>query len=111
MTFSINQQIEELRREIKLRERVYPHQVAKRNFTQSEADYFMGRMQAALRTLEWVKRHERAIRDAIATSEVKGDQDPGIPAPAGTGRVDPRADAQEAQDVPPQPVGRLAASE
>lgn len=51
MTFSINQQIEEVEREIALRERVYPHQIASGKMRQSIADYHMNRMKAVLDTL------------------------------------------------------------
>ena len=52
--FSIPQQIEEIEREIMLRGRVYPHQVASGKMKQSIADYHMGRMQAVLETLRGI---------------------------------------------------------
>jgi hypothetical protein len=51
MTFSLQQQIEEVQRELALRERVYPGLVRKRQMRQPEADYHMARMRAVLETL------------------------------------------------------------
>lgn len=62
MTFSLGQQIEEVRREIAMRERVYPLMVAKHSIRQSEADYFMGRMRAVLATLLWLQKNEATIK-------------------------------------------------
>lgn len=62
MNFSLGQQIEEVRREIAMRERVYPHQVAKHSIRQSEADYFMGRIRAVLATLIWLQTNEASIK-------------------------------------------------
>lgn len=71
MNFSIGQQIEEARREILMREKLYPQWVAKRRFSQSEADYFMGRMRAVLATLLWVEKHQEVLKEAIkAKAEV-----------------------------------------
>jgi hypothetical protein len=49
--FSLAQQIEEVEREIAMRERVYPHQVRSGKLRQSIADYQMNRMLAVLETL------------------------------------------------------------
>lgn len=54
MTFSLEQQIEEVEREIKLRREVYPRQVFKGNMRQSVADYHLARMEAVLVTLKKV---------------------------------------------------------
>jgi hypothetical protein len=56
MNFSIDAQIEEVEREIKLRERVYPHQVATGRMRQSIADYHMERMKAVRETLKEAAR-------------------------------------------------------
>jgi hypothetical protein len=56
MTFSLAQQIEEVERELKLRERVYPNLVRKLEMRQSIADYHMARMQAVLETLMALER-------------------------------------------------------
>jgi hypothetical protein len=52
MTFSLRQQIEEVEREIALRKRVYPKWITRGKLRRSEADYFMGRMEAVLETLQ-----------------------------------------------------------
>lgn len=51
MIVSLQAQIEEVLREIALREQVYPRQVASGRMRQSVADFHMGRMQAVLVTL------------------------------------------------------------
>lgn len=67
--FSLAQQIEEVQREITLRGRVYPHQVASGKMKQSIADYHMGRMQAVLETLRGIEllreqvEHDRSDRE------------------------------------------------
>jgi hypothetical protein len=58
MTISLNQQIEEVLRELELRRRVYPHQVARRAMRQSVADFHMQRMEAVLDTLEALRRQQ-----------------------------------------------------
>lgn len=65
MKFSLNQQIEEIEREVRLRESVYPRQIAEGKMRQSIADYHLGRLKAALATLQWVRDHEAAIRAAV----------------------------------------------
>lgn len=62
VTVSLAQQIEEVERELELRRRVYPHQVARGQMRQSIADYHMARMQAVLRTLQWLRANEDAIK-------------------------------------------------
>lgn len=59
---SLNQQIEEVERELTLRERVYPHQIASRKMRQSVADFHMERMRAVLFTLQWLQQNEAIIR-------------------------------------------------
>jgi hypothetical protein len=65
MKFSIAQQIEEVAREIKLRDDVYARQVRQGAMRQSIADFHLGRMQAALATLQWVRDNEAAIKAAV----------------------------------------------
>lgn len=48
---TLNQQIEEVEREIALRNRVYPWQVRSGKMRQSVADFHMSRMRAVLDTL------------------------------------------------------------
>jgi len=50
--FSLSQQIEEVKREIALREKVYPNMVRKQQMRESVADYHLDRMRAVLTTLE-----------------------------------------------------------
>lgn len=65
MTISITGQIQEIEREIALREKVYPHQVASGRMRQAVADYHMERMHAVLATLKWIDAHSAQIRDKI----------------------------------------------
>jgi hypothetical protein len=51
---SIGAQLAELKREKKMRERVYPHWVSNRKISQKSADYQMLCLDAAIRTLERV---------------------------------------------------------
>lgn len=64
MTISIAQQIEEIEREIALRQRVYPNQVRTGKMRQSVADYHMQRIDAVLKTLLWLQANEARIRGA-----------------------------------------------
>ena len=66
MAFSIIQQIEEVEREIKLRRDVYPRMVLSGKMRQSIADYHMQRMEAVLRTLEWLRDNEAKIKAVAA---------------------------------------------
>ena len=50
--FSLSQQIEEVKRELVMRSRVYPGFVMRGKMRASEADYHMDRMRAVLHTLE-----------------------------------------------------------
>lgn len=52
MSFSIDAQIEEVERELRLRREVYPRQVANGRMRQSIAEYHIGRMMAVLDTLK-----------------------------------------------------------
>ena len=67
MNISLAQQIEEVEREIALRERVYPHQVASGKMRQSVADYHLDRMRAVFRTLTWLQENEEAIKRKTGT--------------------------------------------
>jgi len=63
--FSIVAQIAEVDREIVMREKVYPSWIARGKMQQSEADYYMGRMRAVLRTLKWLQINEAKIKAKI----------------------------------------------
>jgi hypothetical protein len=50
--FSLSQQIEEVKREIAMRKRVYPSFVIRHKMTQTKAEFHISRMEAVLDTLE-----------------------------------------------------------
>ena len=52
---TLDDQIAEVRRELALRERVYPNFVAKKRLTQEKADRHMAAMRAVLQTLEGMR--------------------------------------------------------
>lgn len=60
---SIIGQIGEVEREISMRERVYPHQVATGKMKEAEAALLIDRMRAVRDTLLFVQRHEQAFRE------------------------------------------------
>jgi hypothetical protein len=59
--FSIHQQIEEIDREIALRKHVYARQITKGDMRQSFADYHMGRIEAAKKSLEWLRDNREQV--------------------------------------------------
>lgn len=66
---SIASQIAEVRREIAMRDSVYPVQVARGKMRQGEADLAVRHMTAVLATLSWLQSHEgkiRALLDGVA---------------------------------------------
>ena len=62
MSISLSQQIDEVKRELALRSEVYPRRINSGKMKQSLADYQTVRMQAVLRTLEWLQRNEAKVR-------------------------------------------------
>jgi|SoiMetStandDraft_5_1073268.scaffolds.fasta_scaffold637579_2 hypothetical protein len=62
MTVSLNQQIDEVKRELAKRDEVYPRQVQTGKLRQSIADFQVERMRAVLKTLEWLQAHEQQIK-------------------------------------------------
>jgi len=56
MTATIDEQIDCVKREIGMRERVYPKWVQTRRLSQEQADRELGRMRAVLNTLQNLKR-------------------------------------------------------
>jgi hypothetical protein len=64
----IGAQISEVRRELEMRAQVYPRRVREGKLRQVEADLFTSRMEAVLRTLEYMRDHRdtiiRAVKDA-----------------------------------------------
>ncbi len=69
---SLTQQIDEVEREIKYRENVYPRLVAKGSMRQAIADYQLARMKAVLATLKWLREHELEIKAAAKQWEKAG---------------------------------------
>lgn len=65
MKISLNQQIEEIERELGQRERVYPRLVATGKLKRTIAGYQVERMQAAKSTLEWLRDNEDKIKAAL----------------------------------------------
>ena len=59
---SLNQQIEEIERELTMRRSVYPRWVSAGKIRKGEADYQIARMEAVKATLEWMRDNEAAIR-------------------------------------------------
>ena len=62
VVITLNEQIDEIKRELKQRERVYPRLVAQGKLRQSIAEYQVARMQAALQTVERVKRLDDGLK-------------------------------------------------
>ena len=62
---SLQRQIGEIETELKFRRDVFGRRVAARKMKQSEADYRIASMEAALRTLQWLQRNETKIREAV----------------------------------------------
>lgn len=69
---SLTAQIGEVKREIALRRSVYPGLVSRGKMRQAEADLHIAYMTAVLDTLEWLRLHEPAIREALAVKAISG---------------------------------------
>lgn len=65
MSISLTGQIAEVERELALRREVYRRQTDAGKMKQSLADLLMERMEAVLKTLLWLQKHEAAIRDYV----------------------------------------------
>lgn len=70
MSVSIDSQIAEVEREIRMRKQVYPRRVAMRKMRQGEADLLIKHMEAVYDTLLLVKTYQRELR---ALMEKHGD--------------------------------------
>jgi lipid II:glycine glycyltransferase (peptidoglycan interpeptide bridge formation enzyme) len=70
-TISLNQQIDEIDREIKMRERVYPHMASSGKERQSVLDYQMARIKAVKATLELFQEYEPEVRAALEAAIAK----------------------------------------
>jgi len=66
MKISLSQQIEEVKRELAYRGNVYPRLVSSGKLRKGEADYHVERMQAVLKTLEWLEQNETRIKEMLA---------------------------------------------
>lgn len=66
---SIHLQIAELQREKALRTSVYPGLVSRGKMRQSEADEHMGRLDAAIATLEWCRDNRAVIVEVAARAK------------------------------------------
>jgi hypothetical protein len=62
---TLDHQIAEVRRELALRRNVYPKFVSAGKMKQAEAELCMARMEAALKTLEFVREHLDVIVEAV----------------------------------------------
>jgi hypothetical protein len=62
MPISLNQQIDEVARELAMRDEVYPRMVNTGKMRQSIADFQTERMRAVLATLRWLQRNEEKVR-------------------------------------------------
>lgn len=60
---SIAGQIAEVKRELDMRERVYPNQVSAGKMKQGEADMLMDRMRSVLETLYFMQKHGAAFKE------------------------------------------------
>lgn len=65
MKISLHQQIDEVERELKMREEVYPRQVSSGKLRQSIADYQIDRLKAVKVTLEWLRDNETDVRGFV----------------------------------------------
>ena len=65
MKLSLVGQITEVKREIAMRERVYPYHVKQLKMKQGEADYHLAAIKSVLSSLEFLQEHECAIREYI----------------------------------------------
>lgn len=69
---SLQAQIDEVSRELTVRASEYGGRVRRGELRASAADMHIDRMRAALRTLQWVQRHQALITAAVAA--VQGSQ-------------------------------------
>ena len=65
MKFSLDQQIDEVKRELAQRAEVYPRLVGQHKMRESIATFRTDRLKAVLRTLEWLRLHEVKIKSFL----------------------------------------------
>lgn len=63
MSYTLDEQIAELRREARLRPRVFDRWVAAGTLTRQQADERIGRLQAAIATIEQLRDAEKAKQE------------------------------------------------
>ena len=71
VVITLNEQIDEIKRELKQRERVYPRMIAQGKLREAIAEYQMARMRAALQTVERVKRLDNALTTMVEPRTVQ----------------------------------------
>lgn len=67
----IEAQISEVRRELAMRADVYGKRVREGKMRQSEADLFTARLEAVLKTLEYMRDHRTVIIAAVAAAKAQ----------------------------------------
>jgi hypothetical protein len=68
---SLTQQIDEIERELTMRRDVYPRWVAQHKIRESVAAYQMARMEAVLKTLQWLHRNEDKIKATVGGEDAR----------------------------------------
>lgn len=71
MKVSLNQQIDEVRRELNERKGVYARLIASQKMRQSIADFQTQRMEAVLATLEWIQQNEEALKTVVREEKLR----------------------------------------
>lgn len=66
---SLNQQLEEVERELGLRRDVYARLATTKPGTRSQNEFFMARMQAVAETLRWLIKHKDKIVEHVQKME------------------------------------------
>lgn len=66
MRISLNQQLEELDRELQQRGQVYPRLIAQGKLRQSIADYQLARLCAIRESIKWLADHEAMIKQRMS---------------------------------------------
>lgn len=69
--FTLQQQISAVKREIGMRENVYPRQVSTGKMKQSDAELHIAEMKAVLKTLEWMEKNRAVILVAVEKAKEK----------------------------------------
>lgn len=67
--YSLIAQIAEVKRELAMRDGVYPGRVAAGKMREGEAEMHTDLMRNVLETLEWLQKHETTVKAAVARKE------------------------------------------